>query len=218
MGQIWTAGKRLRERFLSEHIKRSNSLPFTNIVIMGTGEPLFNFNNIIRSIRIVADHHGFNFSEKKIVLSTSGISPMIEKLLEYSNVGLAISLHAPNDEIRSSIMPINRKYNVQSILDSIHRCQKRHVGTKNITIEYVMLKKINDDLRCAYQLAKILKGLSVKINLIPFNPVDGVDYECSTAERTHQFLKILKKFGFVTTVRKTKGLDIRASCGQLSYR
>ncbi|ADD79660.1 23S rRNA (adenine(2503)-C(2))-methyltransferase RlmN [Candidatus Riesia pediculicola] len=218
VGQVWIAGKILRKEISSVFSKKRNHLlPFTNIVIMGTGEPLLNFRNILSSIRIITSSHGFNFPEKKIVLSTAGVSPAIEKLLENTQIKLAISLHAPNNKIRDRIMPINKKYDIQSILDSIQKFQNHSNIFQRITIEYIMLRGINDEVQDAYQLADILKNIPVKINLIPFNSTAGIPYKRSNLLHIQQFSEILKKFRFVTTVRKTKGGDIQASCGQLSY-
>lgn len=193
--------------------------PITNIVMMGMGEPLLNIKNVICAIKIINNNFGFGISKRKITLSTSGISPAIIKLANQIDIKLAISLHAPNNEIRNQIIPINQKYNIQSILKSAqYFLKKTKSNKKKITIEYIMLKKINDSEKNAHKLVKCLKDLPCKINLIPFNTFPDTSYKASSDKQINQFAKILKKKGFITTIRKSRGKDIKAACGQLSEK
>lgn len=193
--------------------------PITNIVMMGMGEPLLNIKNVICAIKIINNNFGFGISKRKITLSTSGISPAIIKLANQIDIKLAISLHAPNNEIRNQIIPINQKYNIQSILKSAqYFLKKTKSNKKKITIEYIMLKKINDSEKNAHKLVKCLKDLPCKINLIPFNTFPDTSYKASSNKQINQFAKILKKKGFITTIRKSRGKDIKAACGQLSEK
>lgn len=211
IGQIWSISKII---YLS---KNKIYKPITNIVIMGMGEPLLNFKNIINSIEIMLDNYGFNFSKRKITLSTSGISPMIKKLADKTDIKLAISLHAPNNILRNKIIPINKKYNIESILENTKYLLKHTKSNKGkVTIEYIMLDKINDQTKHAYQLINCLKKLPSKINIIPLNSFPGSKYKTSNKKKIISFSKILIKNGFVTTIRKPRGQDIQAACGQLS--
>lgn len=208
IGQIWMAIKTLKK---NGNYKK----PISNIVIMGMGEPLLNFNNIVDSIKIMIDNKGFSLSKRHITLSTAGIAPALNKLGKYVNVNLALSLHASNDKIRDSIMPINKKYNISQVLESV----KNYLNEtkKNIfTIEYVMLNNINDYNKNAYELVKLLKNIPCKINLIPWNSFSGALYSCSNNIRIHKFANILTNHGFIATIRKNRGQDINAACGQLT--
>lgn len=211
IGQIWSIAKKI---YLS---KKFTYKPITNVVIMGMGEPLLNFKNITNAINIMLDKQGFNFSKRKITLSTSGISPMIKKLASKTDIKLAISLHASNNYLRNKIMPINKKYNIENVLKNAkYFLKKTKANNKKITIEYIMLNGINDKTKHAYQLIKYLKNLPSKINLIPLNTFVNSKYNTSCKKRIISFSKILIQNGFVTTIRKTRGQDIQAACGQLS--
>ncbi|WP_367679144.1 23S rRNA (adenine(2503)-C(2))-methyltransferase RlmN [Buchnera aphidicola] len=208
IGQIWQARK---------IIKKNNYHPITNIVLMGMGEPLLNFNNVVKSIKIMLHPLGFGFSKKKITLSTSGIVPAINQLINEVDVNLAISLHAPNDMIRSQIMPINNKYNIQMVLLAAQNYMKKSKANRNgITIEYVLLHNINDSLQHANQLTNILSNIKSKINLIPWNDFHGSSLSCSSNIRIQSFHNFLLKKNFFSTIRKNRGQDIQAACGQLS--
>lgn len=211
IGQIFQAIKTIKEK----NIVNKNKRIITNIVFMGMGEPLLNFKNVIKSINIMLDHYAFNFSRKHITLSTSGIVPGLKKLSEMTNISLAISLHASNDKIRSIIMPINKKYKISEVLDAAKNYVKKS-NSKKFTIEYVLLKKINDNNKHAYELVSLLKNMPCKINLIPWNYFPKSSYQCSSNERIFIFSKILLENGFITTIRKNRGKDISAACGQLS--
>lgn len=187
---------------------------FTNIVVMGMGEPLYNYDNIAKALKIIMDGEGIAISKRRITLSTSGVVPMIERCGQELGVKLAISLHAVNDELRSQIMPLNRKYPLAELMDAC----RNYPGLSNarrITFEYVMLKGVNDRDEDAYGLIKLLKGIPAKVNLIPFNKWDGAPYECSDWDRIERFGKILMKAGYASPIRRPRGRDISAACGQL---
>ena len=184
-----------------------------NIVYMGMGEPFYNFENIKKSVEILKDENGLNFSNKKITVSTSGISPNIKKAADELGTYLALSLHASNDEIRNTIMPINKKYNIQDIINNCNEYAKKN-GEK-IFIEYVLLKDVNDSEQCAKELSKIMSQFPCKLNLIQFNPWPGVKYKTATKEQTSKFIEIIKKNGHIVTLRKSRGDDILGACGQL---
>ena len=184
-----------------------------NIVYMGMGEPFYNFENIKKSIEILKDINGLGFSNKRITVSTSGISPNIKKAAKEIGTYLALSLHAPNNKIRDSIMPINKKYNIE---DVIKHCKEYAIENgEKIFIEYVLLKDVNDSEECAKQLSKIMSQFPCKLNLIQFNPWPGVKYKTSSTEQTSKFMNIIKGYGHIVTLRKSRGDDILGACGQL---
>ncbi|MEL0177791.1 MAG: 23S rRNA (adenine(2503)-C(2))-methyltransferase RlmN, partial [Pelagibacteraceae bacterium] len=184
-----------------------------NIVYMGMGEPFYNFDNIKKSVEILKNEHGLNFSNKKITVSTSGISPNIRRAAKEIGTYLALSLHAPNNKIRDSIMPINKKYNIENIIEHCNQYAKEN-GEK-IFIEYVLLKDVNDTEQCAKELSKIMSQFPCKLNLIQFNPWPGVKYKTSTKEQTSKFINVIKNNGHIVTLRKSRGDDILGACGQL---
>lgn len=186
----------------------------TNIVMMGMGEPLYNYDNVAKALKICMDEEGLCISKRRITLSTSGVVPQIRQCGEELNVNLAISLHAPTDELRSSIMPINNKYPLAELLDAC-RDYPGLSQQRRITFEYVMLKDVNDSDDDARNLAALLKDIPSKINIIPFNSWPGSGYECSTDERVSSFARILEKAGYDAPVRRPRGRDILAACGQL---
>lgn len=186
---------------------------FTNIVMMGMGEPLYNYTNLAKALKICMDADGLSISKRRITLSTSGIVPMIEKCGEELNVNLAISLHATNDTLRSEIMPINKKYPLAELMAA---CRAYPLEpSRKITFEYVMLKGVNDKDEDAHNLATLLDKMPAKVNIIPFNTWPGSDYECSSRNRIMAFAKILHDQGMDAPIRKTRGEDILAACGQL---
>lgn len=187
---------------------------FTNIVVMGMGEPLYNYTNIAKALKIIMDGEGIAISKRRITLSTSGVVPMIERCGEELGVKLAISLHAVNNELRDQIMPLNRKYKLEDLMDAC-RNYPGVSNAKRITFEYVMLKGVNDSDADAYGLIKLLKGIPAKVNLIPFNEWDGAPYECSDWDTIERFGKILMKAGYASPIRRPRGRDISAACGQL---
>lgn len=186
----------------------------TNIVMMGMGEPLYNFENVKKALIIASDGDGLSLSKRRITLSTSGVVPEIYRTGEEIGVMLAISLHAVRDELRNELVPINRKYPLKDLLES---CRK-YPGLSNarrITFEYVMLKGVNDSLEDAWELVRLLKGIPAKINLIPFNPWPGSEYECSDWEQIEKFADFVNRAGYASPIRTPRGRDILAACGQL---
>lgn len=186
----------------------------TNIVMMGMGEPLYNYDNICKALKICMDEDGLAISKRRITLSTSGVVPQIVQCGEDLAVNLAISLHAPNDALRSSIMPINNKYPLAELLDAC-RSYPGLSQNRRITFEYVMLKDINDSNDIAYELADLIQDIPCKVNIIPFNQWPGSDFECSSRNRIMTFARILQDAGIDAPIRRTRGEDILAACGQL---
>ncbi len=186
----------------------------TNIVLMGMGEPLFNYENVAAALKIVMDHEGLSLSRRKITLSTSGVVPMIRRCGEELAVNLAISLHAVTDELRDVLVPINRKYPLAELLDAC-RSYPGASNARRITFEYVMLNGINDSPAEARQLVRLLAGIPAKVNLIPFNPWPGAPYERSRDAAIREFADIVNAAGYSSPVRTPRGEDIMAACGQL---
>ncbi|MCB2010013.1 MAG: 23S rRNA (adenine(2503)-C(2))-methyltransferase RlmN [Geminicoccaceae bacterium] len=184
---------------------------FTNIVVMGMGEPLFNYDNLATALRLAMDEEGLNLSRRRITVSTSGVVPKIEQCGRDLGVGLAISLHAVRDELRDELVPINRKWNIEALLDACRRYPTR----RPITFEYVMLKGVNDSDADARELVRLLEGIPAKVNLIPFNPWPGTIFECSSNNRIRAFAAIVEATGYASPVRTPRGRDILAACGQL---
>jgi 23S rRNA (adenine2503-C2)-methyltransferase len=194
--------------------KQTEDRNLTNIVMMGMGEPLYNYENVAKALKICMDEEGLCISKRRITLSTSGVVPQIIQCGEELNVNLAVSLHAPNDELRTQIMPINNKYPLAELLDAC----RNYPGVsemRRITFEYVMLKDVNDSDAQALELVQLLQGIPCKINLIPFNPWTGSGFETSTEERVEKFARILERAGYDAPVRRPRGRDILAACGQL---
>lgn len=187
----------------------------TNIVFMGMGEPLFNYENVKKAINILNNKEGINFSKRRITLSTSGVVPELIKFCDEVNCGLAISLHGANDKLRQEIMPINNKYPLKELLAACQYYGKNN--SQKITFEYVMLKDVNDQEQDALQLVKLIKNTKIhcKVNLIPFNPWQNSPYQCSSRNRIMNFAKILKEHNIEAPIRKTRGQDVMAACGQL---
>ena len=191
-----------------------NNRKVTNVVMMGMGEPLLNYNEVSKAIKVMMSDDGISLSRRRITLSTSGIIPMIEKTGSDLGVNLAISLHAVNDELRDKLVPINKKYNLENLIDA---CRNYPIlsNSRRITWEYVMLKDINDTREDAINLIKLIKGIPSKINLIPFNPWPGSLFQTSTQKNIDIFAKIIMDAGFASPIRKPRGQDIYAACGQL---
>lgn len=211
IGQVWRAAKIIGAQ------KKTGIRPITNVVMMGMGEPLLNLNNVVPAMEIMLDDFGFGLSKRRVTLSTSGVVPALDKLGDMIDVALAISLHAPTDEIRDEIMPINKKYNIETFLSAVRRyLEKSNANQGRVTVEYVLLDHINDGTEHAHQLAECLKDTPCKINLIPWNPFPGAPYGRSSNSRIDRFSKVLMSYGFTTIVRKTRGDDIDAACGQLA--
>ncbi len=187
--------------------------PITNIVFMGMGEPLHNVKNIIKACQIMLDEDGMNFSKRKVTVSTSGLVPAIEELYQHTDVSLAISLNSSTDEQRSAIMPVNKKWPIAELLNA---CRKVPLGAhRRITFEYVLLKDFNDTAEDAHRVAKMLKGIPSKVNLIPFNEHSGSEFKRPSDQTVLDFQNVLVKHGYTATVRISRGRDILAACGQL---
>lgn len=213
IGQLWVANQSYMENVpLTERENR-----VTNVVMMGMGEPLLNYDPVVASMSLMLDDHAFGLSKRRVTLSTSGVVPKMYDLAKDIDVALAISLHAPNDELRNELVPINKKYPLKDLIKAaksyVYDENPRH--KKHITIEYVMLAGVNDSDEHAHQLVDLLKDLPSKINLIPFNPFPHAPYGRSSNNRIHAFSHILNQAGFVCTIRQTRGDDIDAACGQL---
>jgi 23S rRNA (adenine2503-C2)-methyltransferase len=189
----------------------------TNVVLMGMGEPLANFRNVVPALRILLDDFGFDLSRRRVTLSTSGLVPQIYKLAEETNVALAVSLHAPDDALRDELVPINRKHPIAELLEACWFYLDEQNG-RSVTFEYVMLDGINDTPAQARALASLLKGHPAKVNLIPFNPFPGTRYRRSPADAIQRFRDELLQRGVLATIRRTRGDDIDAACGQLAGR
>ena len=186
----------------------------TNVVMMGMGEPLYNFDNVKAALAIVTDGDGLALSKRRVTLSTAGVVPMIARAGAEIGSGLAISLHAVRDELRDEIVPLNKKYPIKELLDAC-RAYPGASNSRRITFEYVMLKGVNDSLADARALVKLVAGIPAKINLIPFNPWPGAPYECSDWAQIEKFAEIVNKAGYASPVRTPRGRDIMAACGQL---
>jgi len=208
IAQVLVAERMLRE-------PGSDRRAVTNVVMMGMGEPLLNFDNVVSAMRLMLDDFAFGLSKRRVTLSSSGVVPALDQLKQACNVSLAISLHASNDALRDELVPINKKYPIKELLAAC----KRYVQDeprRRVTFEYVMLKGVNDSDQDARALVKVLRGVPAKVNLIPFNPFDKTRYQCSSAQRILAFRDILIKAGMNTMTRKTRGDDIDAACGQLA--
>lgn len=211
IGQVWRAAK------IVGAAKITGQRPITNVVMMGMGEPLLNLNNVVPAMEIMLDDFGFGLSKRRVTLSTSGVVPALDKLGDMIDVALAISLHAANDKLRDDIVPINKKYNIETFLAAVKRyIAKSNANQGRVTIEYVLLDHVNDSTDDAHELAALLKETPCKINLIPWNPFPGAPYGRSSNSRIDRFSKVLMDYGFTTIVRKTRGDDIDAACGQLA--
>lgn len=211
IGQVWRASK------IIGNFGVTGVRPITNVVMMGMGEPLLNMNNVIPAMEIMLDDFAYGLSKRRVTLSTSGVVPALDKMREQIDVALAISLHAPNDALRDEIVPINKKYNINMLIDSVNKyLEVSNANHGKVTIEYVMLNQVNDSVEHAHQLADVLKNTPSKINLIPWNPFPEAPYAKSSNTRIDRFQKTLMEYGFTVTVRKTRGDDIDAACGQLA--
>jgi 23S rRNA (adenine2503-C2)-methyltransferase len=186
----------------------------TNVVMMGMGEPLLNFDNVVAAMNLMMDDFAFGLSKRRVTISTSGVVPAMYRLTEVCDVSLAVSLHAVTDALRDELVPINKKYPLAQLMEACRENAKL-APRRTVTFEYVMLKGVNDSLQDAYGLIELLKTVPSKLNLIPFNPFPNSRYTCSSNNSIHQFKTLLNEAGIVTTVRKTRGEDIDAACGQL---
>ncbi|HEY6824878.1 MAG TPA: 23S rRNA (adenine(2503)-C(2))-methyltransferase RlmN [Steroidobacteraceae bacterium] len=224
VGQVWLAARELAREELAGVAAavqpgqgQRDERHVTNVVLMGMGEPLANFRNVVPALRIFLDDFGFDLSRRRVTLSTSGLVPQIYRLAEETNVALAVSLHAPDDALRNELVPINRKHPIGELLQACWHYLDEQNG-RSVTFEYVMLDGVNDSPPQARALAQLLKGHPAKMNLIPFNPFPGTHYRRSPAHVIQRFRDELLQRGLLATIRRTRGDDIDAACGQLAGR
>lgn len=209
IGQVWLAKHMLAKQY------QTDDRIVSNVVMMGMGEPLMNFDNVVSAMHIMQDDFCFGLSKRRITLSTAGVVPKIDLLKQACPVSLAVSLHAPNDALRNELVPLNKKYPIEQLLAACNRYVADSARSR-ITFEYVMLSGINDELEHAHQLAALMKTVPGKVNLIPFNSFEGIDYERSSNSRISRFRDVLHENGVIATIRRTRGDDIEAACGQLA--
>jgi 23S rRNA (adenine2503-C2)-methyltransferase len=211
IGQVWIAAKSFGQ------LQPGAERRVTNIVLMGMGEPLLNFDNVVDAMNLMMHDNCYGISKRRVTLSTSGVVPALDRLSQYTDACLAISLHAPNDELRNELVPINKKYPIAMLLDSAKRYIAAMPDThRKITIEYTLIDQVNDRPHHAHELAELLRDVPVKINLIPFNPFSLSNYKRVSNNALRRFQDILMQAGYITTVRTTRGDDIDAACGQLA--
>ena len=209
IGQLWFAVRRLGNQ------QTQGQRVVSNVVMMGMGEPLANFDNVVNAMTLMMDDFAYGLSKRRVTLSTSGVVPALDRLIEKVDVALALSLHAANDELRDVLVPINKKYPIAQLLESVNRYVEASNACKVVTIEYVMLKGVNDSAEHARELADLLVDTPTKINLIPFNPFPDTRYTCSSSQVIDKFAQYLTGRGYTVMTRKTRGDDIDAACGQL---
>lgn len=213
IGQVWLAIKSY------DAFQAGNGRVVTNVVMMGMGEPLLNFDNVVAAMNLMMEDNAYGISKRRVTLSTSGVVPALNKLAKVSEASLAISLHAPNDELRSQLVPINRKYPIAVLLESARNYIDAQRDKKRVvTVEYTLIAGVNDQREHAIELAELLKDFPCKINLIPFNTFDLSDYTRPSGNAVSRFWQILVDAGYIVTVRTTRGDDIDAACGQLVGR
>ena len=201
--------------FLAQEELAKTERSITNVVLMGMGEPLLNFDAVIKATNLMMDDLGFGISKRRITVSTAGYVPGIYELAKVTDVSLAVSLHAPNDELRNVLVPLNKKFPIADLLDACQHYLQTLGGKRSVTIEYIMIKDVNDQLDCARQLTDLLQGMRCKINLIPFNPFPGSTYQRPSSNAIRKFQDVLVGAGYATLKRTTRGEDISAACGQL---
>ncbi|EEB80459.1 radical SAM enzyme, Cfr family [marine gamma proteobacterium HTCC2148] len=210
IGQVWLAIKSY------DAFQSAKGRIVTNVVMMGMGEPLLNFDNVVAAMDLMMEDNAYGISKRRVTLSTSGVVPALDKLAKVSEVSLAVSLHAPNDALRSELVPINRKYPIAVLLESARNYIDAQSDKKRVvTIEYTLIAGVNDQREHAQELAQLLKGYPCKINLIPFNTFDQSDYRRPSGNAVSRFWQVLVDAGYIVTVRTTRGDDIDAACGQL---
>jgi 23S rRNA (adenine2503-C2)-methyltransferase len=209
VGQVWLAARRIGA------LRTTGKRRISNVVFMGMGEPLLNYDAVVKACDILLDDFGYGLSKRRVTISTSGVVPGLNKLIDKADVALALSLHAPNNELRDELVPINKKYPIEVLLPSVKQYLDDSKASKKVTIEYVMLRGVNDTAAHARELCRLLKDIPCKINLIPFNPFPQTQYQTSTQKDIDKFGDIMIKKGFVVVTRRTRGDDIDAACGQL---
>ncbi len=211
IAQVWLA-----TRLIDEEKKPGRKV--TNVVLMGMGEPLLNYDNVVRAVRLMMDDFAYGLSKRRVTISTAGVVPAMDRIGDILDMRLAVSLHAPDDALRNSLVPLNRKYPLQELMSACRRFVDKQSARSRITFEYVLLDGVNDSDRHAYELIKLTKGIPTLINLIPFHPFAGSGYKTSPRKRVRRFYEILAEAGVNTVVRRTRGDDIDAACGQLVGR
>ena len=215
IGQLWHANRTLLAEGVTTSWTEHGRPPITNVVMMGMGEPLANFDNVVPALRLMLDDNAYGLSRRRVTLSTSGLVPLIDRLREECPVALAVSLHAPDNALRDALVPINRTYPLAALMAACVRYLER-APRDFVTFEYVMLDGVNDADSHAHALVELVRSVPCKFNLIPFNPFPGTEFRTSPRERIVAFQAILTGAGLVTTIRKTRGEDIDAACGQLA--
>ena len=208
IAQVWIASRLVEE-------EKKPGRKVTNVVLMGMGEPLLNFDNVVKAVNIMMDDFAYGLSKRRVTVSTAGVVPTMDKLGDVLDSRLAVSLHATNNELRDQLVPINKKYPLEELIPACHRFIEKQNARTRITFEYVMLDGINDTDRHARELIKLLKGIPTLMNLIPFNPFEGSGYKTSSRKQIDRFSDILIKSGMTAVTRRTRGDDIDAACGQL---
>jgi len=209
ISQVWLAAHLLEE-------EKKPGRKITNVVMMGMGEPLLNFDNVVSAVRIMMDDFAYGLSKRRVTVSTAGVVPAMDRLGDILDMRLAVSLHASNDALRNELVPVNKKYPLKELMAACRRFIDKQNTRSRITFEYVLLDGINDQPEHARELIKLLKGIPTLMNLIPFNPFAGSGYRTSSKKAVLRFSEILHKAGMTTVVRKTRGEDIDAACGQLA--
>ncbi len=209
IGQLWLAQKRLRE---------TGKTLVTNVVFMGMGEPLLNYEPVVGAMNLMLSDFAYGLSKYRVTLSTSGLVPQMQRLMLDTTAALAVSLHAPSDDLRNTLVPINKKYNLAQLMQCCREYFAQGIGgqSRKVTFEYVMLAGVNDSTTQARQLVRLLQNVPAKLNLIPFNPHPGAQYQCSSKAAMLAFRDICQKAGIITTIRRTRGDDIAGACGQLA--
>lgn len=209
IAQVWIAAKALGQ------YEEDSDRMITNVVMMGMGEPLLNFDAVVQAMNLMLDDNAYGLSKRRVTLSTAGVIPGMDKLSKSSGVALAVSLHAANDELRNELVPLNKKYPIAELMEACHRYVKDGLK-RHITFEYIMLEGVNDSIADAKALVKLLRGMPAKVNLIPFNPYPQTVYRTSSQAAQDAFTKVLVDGGLITVTRRTRGEDIDAACGQLA--
>jgi 23S rRNA (adenine2503-C2)-methyltransferase len=212
IGQLWLAN---RELGVFASPAGNGARRITNVVMMGMGEPLLNFDNVMTSLSVMMEDNAYGLSKRRVTVSTSGVVPALRRMREFTDASLAISLHAPNDELRNEIVPINRKYPISELLAATREYLAALPDNRAATIEYILISGVNDHRQHARDLAELLRGIPCKINLIPFNPFEGSEYQRSSNSAISNFRKLLQDAGYTVTIRTTRGDEIGAACGQL---
>ncbi len=210
LGQLFLAARELG------HKRAEDQRAITNVVFMGMGEPLTNFDNVVSAIRVMLDDNAYGLSKRRVTLSTAGVVPALKRLAEACDVALAVSLHAPNDPLRDQLVPINKKYPIAELLDACRQYVAQQPHQMHVTWEYVMLDGVNDSDEHAYELGRLLHGIPSKINLIPFNPFPMTRFKRSPQARINRFRDLMMAQGYTAITRRTRGDDIDAACGQLA--